>query len=174
MSRPARLAMVTVAGVVGAYVGFWFSCLGGWSGDARWPLDPGGGALMILLVVTVAAAAALIGGVVLGVTPIVPYRRVAKEGRQTTATVVEAWRTGGTTHSMGEILSEFGFVLEVRPRDGPSYRARTKKMIATGDEAFYRPGTALQVRYHPKTPRRVFVVGTITDTHWDRYSRPPR
>jgi len=156
--------IAVVAGVVGAYIGFWMANLAGWSGDARWPLDPRGGAGTLLVVIAVAAIAGLVTGVVLGLIPTVTYRKVATEGIQTTAAIVEVWRTGAITHDMGEVLSEYGLVLEVRPPAGSPYRTRTKTMVTTGAEGSYLPGTKVMVRYHPTTPRKVFVVGPIRQT----------
>ena len=164
MARPVRVMIAVVAGVVGAYIGFWMANLAGWSGDARWPLDPRGGAGTLLVVIAVAAIAGLVTGVVLGLIPTVTYRKVATEGIQTTAAIVEVWRTGAITHDMGEVLSEYGLVLEVRPPAGSPYRTRTKTMVTTGAEGSYLPGTKVMVRYHPTTPRKVFVVGPIRQT----------
>lgn len=96
--------------------------------------------------------------------PTVTHRKAATEGIETTATIVEVWRTGAITYDMGEVLSEYGLVLSVRAPAGTSYRARTKTMVATKDEDGYLPGTQVIVRYHPTTPRKVFIVGPIRQT----------
>lgn len=163
LAKGARIAIVLVAGAAGAYVGFWIAHLAGWSGNARWPLDPQGGAGTTLMVISGAALAVLTTGFGLAVIPIFTYRKVAKEGRQTHAIILEAWRTGVTTHDLGEVLSEYGLRLEIRPASGTRYQTRTKTMVATQDEAAYRPGSHLEIRYHPTTPRKVFVVGPIPD-----------
>jgi hypothetical protein len=95
------------------------------------------------------------------VIPTVTHRKAATEGIETTATIVEVWRTGAITYDMGEVLSEYGLVLSVR---APAGRARTKTMVATKDENGYLPGTQVIVRYHPTTPRKVFIVGPIRQT----------
>jgi hypothetical protein len=164
VARPARVIVAVFAGVVGAYIGFWIANLAGWSGNARWPLDPRGGAGTLLPVIALAAAAALATGAALGLIPTVTYRKVATEGIQTTAAIVDVWRTGAITHDMGEVLSEYGLVLEVRPPAGTPYRTRTKTMVTTGAAGSYLPGSKVMVRYHPTTPRKVFVVGPIRQT----------
>jgi len=161
VAKPARVVIVVAAAIAGAYAGLWIAHLAGWSGDARWPLDPRGGAGTVALVFALATIALLATGVRLNIIPVFTYRKVATEGTQTIATIVETWRTGAASHDMGEVLSEYGLKLRVLPPTGTPYQARTKTMVAIEDEAAYRPGALLEVRYHETTPRKVFVVGPI-------------
>jgi hypothetical protein len=100
----------------------------------------------------------VIGGWV-GIVPTFIYRKVARSGIQSPATIVEAWRTGNTSHDQGEVLSELKLLLEVVPRSGDRYRVQTNTMVATAEETAYQPGAVLEVRYHPDWPRKVFVTG---------------
>ena len=150
-----------VAGIVGGYLGFWVAHLAGWSGTARWPLDPRGGGGTILVVAAFAAFAAVTAGIALNLIPTFAYRNAARTGILANATIAEAWRTGATSHDMGEVLSEYGLKLEVRPPGGTPYSARTKRMVATADEATYLPGNLVVVRFDPGFPRKVFVVGPV-------------
>jgi len=48
--------------------------------------------------------------------------------------------------------------LDVRPANGPSFRATADKLVAEYAVAAYQPGTMVQVRYDPQKPSQVLVL----------------
>jgi hypothetical protein len=78
-------------------------------------------------------------------------RALQEKGLPAEATIVEIWDTGMTVNNDPVV----GFLLEVRPPDQTSFRAKTKLRISRLDLPRVQPGLVVPVRYDPSDLRRV-------------------
>ncbi len=78
-------------------------------------------------------------------------RKIGALGRPAQAKVLKIWDTGITVNNDLVV----GFLLEVRPEDGPAHQAETKALISRLDIPQIQPGAVLPVKFDPDDPGRV-------------------
>ena len=152
------VVLAIAAGVVGAWVGYWFGHALGWTTNAVWPLQVGGGDRAILLSILASFASVMaVVGLLVG-RPLQRERRLLATGRQAHATVLKAWRTGFTARDAeGKTRKQLGFELEMHPEGGAAYTVHTTDLLDAATLDAFRPGVEVNVRYDPAHPTRVAV-----------------
>ncbi|HTY13174.1 MAG TPA: DUF3592 domain-containing protein [Candidatus Omnitrophota bacterium] len=89
--------------------------------------------------------------------PGVEAMRLARDGEDGTATILQINETGWTINNMYYLVK---FQLEVHPKQGPAYRTEIKSMISRLTMAQFQPGAVVPVRYDPKNLKRVALTET--------------
>lgn len=132
-------------------IGAALGVLGGMAGivAAIW-VEPVAGSLMALLFVGVFGAVWLIF-----LRPMFRNANLKKTGIPARGKVLKVWDTGVTVNNNPQI----GMELEVETDDLSPWIAKTKLIISRLQPHIYQPGATVQVRYDPKDPERVAVVG---------------
>jgi hypothetical protein len=82
-------------------------------------------------------------------------RELQKTGIPAEAKILELWDTGMTLNNDPVVW----LVLEVHPKEGAPYRAKTKSPISRLDVPQFQPGAIVPVRYDPKDHQRVSLDG---------------
>lgn len=150
--------MMVVAGIAGAYGGYWIGHGLGWSRQAEWPLRIGGGGGAIVLSVVTSLAGVAAAGTWATWRAHHQHRRVISDGLPAHAVILRVWRTGIVVKGPeGGSLAQLGFELQVQPPDVPPYRVRTTKLVSGPDLATMHPGIHVDVRYDPNHPKRVAI-----------------
>ena len=80
-------------------------------------------------------------------------RELQKAGEPADATILQVWDTGMTLGHDPVV----GLLLQVNPREGTPFQARTKCLISRLDTSQFQPGNVVPVRFDPKDHTRVSV-----------------
>lgn len=89
--------------------------------------------------------------------PEVEARKILENGIDAEATILEVKETGWTVNDIYYIVN---FVVEVRPKDQPPYKAKIRGMISRLTMPQFQPGAIVPVKYDPKNPQKVALVET--------------
>lgn len=89
--------------------------------------------------------------------PEVEARKILENGVDAEATILEVNETGWTVNDIYYIVN---FVVEVRPKDQPSYKAKIRGMISRLTMPQFQPGSIVPVKYDPNNPQKVALVET--------------
>lgn len=163
MKKGWVIGLLVLAGIVGAWGGYWIGHAAGWSENADWPATIGGGTGAILLSIGLSVLAVLATGVFLFLRPVVTNRRLLSIGMPAKATVLEVWNTGAGSSLFPEERALYAFELEVRPAGQTSYRTRATKYLTEAEVASMRQGREVEVRYDARHPGRVTIVGPVLE-----------
>lgn len=84
-------------------------------------------------------------------------RKLELSGRgvRAEAVVIDARQEGASV----SVQPEVEFTLEVRPANGPPYRAKAFKSVSIAQAYRCKPGTVLEVLYDPENPSIVAIQG---------------
>ncbi len=87
-------------------------------------------------------------------------RRLLARGESAPAVVLEARRTAVTFNRRNDRVLKLA--LEVRPRAGRPFRAEARRLVADYAAAQYQPGSVVEVKFDPSSPRRVVLTGAAS------------
>jgi hypothetical protein len=155
------IVTLVVVGVIAAWAGYWIGHALGWSTDAEFPLRIGAGERAIGLSILVSFASVMAGIGWLVARPLRRTRRLLATGAPGHATIRRFWRTGLTASGSDGTRHQVAFDLEMHPDDGADYGASALGMLDETAEAGLSPGGEVAVRYDPRHPRSIAVVGPM-------------
>jgi hypothetical protein len=161
MRRAASLVFIILCGIAGLWGGYWLGHLAGWSENANWPGQIGGGAGAILLGVVLAVVGVAVAAAVLIVPTYRTTRRLLRNGTFARATVLERRRAALTIRSTRMTWDKVCCQLNVQPAQGASFHSLACQFMTAAEQAALLPDTLVDVRYNPKRPRRVAIVGPV-------------
>ena len=158
MPRSLNIVLVAAAGVIGAYLGYQLGVAAGWGALGDWPWVPARARGSILLafavsVVFVAAVSVLI--------VILQGRRVRQAlhyGLPARATLVSIRTTGDKTTTADGVYEQVRCELDVKTRDGTTYRATMTQFLTEGYLRTLMPGSTVRVRYDPAQRKSVAII----------------
>ena len=156
------VVVLVIVGIVGGWVGYWLGQAAGWTTNAVFPFQIGGGDRAILLSILMSFGSVMLGVWWLVARPLQRERRLLATGAPGHGRIVKVWRTGlrmdrgrsGREHQLA-------FELEMHPDRGPAYVTKATRVATEGEEAILAPGTEVDVRFDPKHPASVAVVGPV-------------
>lgn len=91
--------------------------------------------------------------------PEVESRRILEQGEPAEATILEVKETGWTINNIYYVVK---FVLEVRPKNLPSYKTEAQGMISRLTMSQFQVGAVVPVKYDSREPKKVALVQTKT------------
>ena len=138
-----RLSTANKIGVIGAFIGYLVGM------GAVFAVDPVAG-----LVIFAGTTILVIFCVWFFLGREFTRSRVLKSGEEAEATILEVRSTGVT---INEVYPQIELLLEVRPRQGDTFKVKTKCLIDQVEIPGYQPGDVIAVTIDPRNKKRVAV-----------------